>query len=302
MTLNHLKLLAFGTIFAAAALAGCNQTPGGATAPAWQAATAARAGAPGEYAILLYADNQPGHAETISRFYQETQKNTGWQGLFVVNEPSRSMLFWGRYPTIEAAQHNLHKAKAYAAPSGMSIFALAMVVPVGGADEGPPEWNLLNAGGAYTVLVAVYYDAPDKDPAKNYVGRKKFAVECCRRLRQQGYQVYYYHGPARSHVTIGSFPASSVRTEESQAGEGVVHRKVINDERILKIMKDFPELSVNDRVLGRPVVIDPAKKLGKLEYDKTVVVEIPKQDQAEPSTPSQPPPPPPANPFIPGIR
>jgi len=275
MTLRNLKLLAFGTLFAAAALAGCNQTPSGAPAPGRQAATAAQAGAPGEYTILLYADDQPGHAETVSRFHQETQKNTGWQGLFVVNEPTRSMLFWSRYPTIEAAQDNLHKAKAYAAPSGLNIFALAMVVPVGGADEGPPEWDLLNATGAYTVLVAVYYDMPEK----KYIGRKKFAIDDVRLLRQQGYQAYYYHGPARSNVTIGSFPASSVETVRESAGGGIVERKVVRDERIQKLLNDFPQLSVNGAGVRVPG-FDAARK-PVLRDQGSYLVEIPK-----PSAPS----------------
>ena len=225
----------FGIALAAAAasvLAGCKHTG------IWPGATGLTAQHGDEYTILLYMLNDPtSHVKDAELYRREAEKDTGWKGLFVTSKADHSELCWGRYPTIEAAQKNLKKAKAYVAPAGMKIFAQAMVVPLPGEDVGPPEWKLENAPGFYSVLVAVFYDVPDA----NYVGRKDFAVQYCKQLRDQGREAYYHHGPNRSGVTVGSFPESAIETVQQDGKD----KSVVVSGRMKGIMDEFGVLAVN---------------------------------------------------------
>ena len=210
----------------AIAFCGCNDPP----------SVAAR----GQYTVLLYAFSDPGgHAAEAERYKRQTEKNTHWQGLFVVSEAGHSRLCWGRYVTVEAAEKNLRRAKAYVAPAGVQVYFQALVVPLPSGQVGPPEWNLQNAPGVYSVLVAVFYDVPRDE----YVGRKEFAVEYCKQLRQKGNEAYYHHGPNRSGVMVGSFPALAIRTVSRDGKE----KRVIASLRMKSIMIDFQFLAVNGR-------------------------------------------------------
>lgn len=77
--------------------------------------------------------------------------------------------------------------------------AMAIARPV--EDVGPPEWDLRNAKGIYTLHVGVTYNTPT---LHNY---KQAAVEWVKALRDEGFEAYYYHDPdsPRSSVCVGTF-------------------------------------------------------------------------------------------------
>jgi hypothetical protein len=238
------------------------------------------AGGEDRYTILLYTFTGPSHAADAERWKSNTVAATGWKDLRVVHEDGASLLYWGNYPSVKAAEPDVRKAKAYRAPNGEQIYAQAIAGPMPGAGFGPPEWDLLSSKGVYTVLIGVYYDEPDK----NYVGRKKFAVETVRQLRQQGYEAYYFHGPVRSHVSVGSFPVTSVE----MLSDGTSLKPLVKDPRIEAILKQFPNLSVNGAGVRQAVgfEIDPLTKQAKIdpvtkqpkkvfEDQKSYVAEVP---------------------------
>lgn len=68
-------------------------------------------------------------------------------------------------------------------------------------DVGPPEWNLRNAKGVYTLNVGITYPSPT---LHNY---KEAAVAWVRDLREHGHEAYYYHDPdkPRTSICIGTF-------------------------------------------------------------------------------------------------
>ncbi|MHC4984069.1 MAG: hypothetical protein ACYTF6_12990, partial [Planctomycetota bacterium] len=156
----------------------------------------------GEYAILLMSFEGPGHVERAKRYKVETEKRTDWQGLYVVHEDNRSQLFWGKYASVGRAERNLRRAKEWVAPARFNVYARAIVTRIPGADTGPAEWNLRNAKGKYTVLVAMYYNMPRKGLLPPYTQRREDAVGYCERLREAGVEAYFYHGPSKSYVTI----------------------------------------------------------------------------------------------------
>jgi len=129
----------------------------------------------GDYTIMLITLSTTDHVQRIGHYKTETEKDTRWQGLFVVHKATHSTLYWGKYHTPAAARKNLKAAKSYIAPAKIPIYAAAMVIPLPGKHVGPPELDLNNAVGEYSVAVAVFYDVLDRKPP--YIGRKRFAVD-----------------------------------------------------------------------------------------------------------------------------
>jgi hypothetical protein len=80
-------------------------------------------------------------------------------------------------------------------------FFSARPIPQPVADVGPPEWDLRNAKGIYTLNVGVTYNTPT---LHNF---KEAAVEWVKALREQGYQAYYYHSPdgMKTSICVGTF-------------------------------------------------------------------------------------------------
>lgn len=196
--------------------------------------------ADGDYTILLYVDAGPGHIARIREYRERTESDAGWDDLQVVHKTGRSELYRGHYSSAAAAAEALAEAKAYRTPAGVNIFAKAVVVPVPGADAGhAADHRLAAADGAYSVLVAVFYDVPDAD----YVGRREKAVAYCRQLRAEGHEAYYHHGSSRSSVTVGSFPADAVETVKV----GAEFKQRLIDPAMRAVMSEFEFLAVNGR-------------------------------------------------------
>jgi hypothetical protein len=227
-----------GLLALAAALAGCGDGAAG------NFFGSSSAEATGEYSILLYIFTDPETRFTDSKQYKEnTEKATGWKGLFVVHEEERSILYMGRYRTLDEARSDLKKVKAFRTPVGVPLYAKAIVMALPGKDVGPPEWNLENARGAYSLCVATFQDAPEE----KYFGRKQFAVDYCKQLRDKGVEAYYRHGEMQSAVTVGAFPESSVQmVKEVQPGKGYVERPILGSD-IQQMMRKFPYTAVNGR-------------------------------------------------------
>lgn len=236
-------------LWVVAGLAGCTPEPVGPGSGAGAQGLFGRAndsaGREANFSVLLHSESGPDAPNRIAYYKQNTEAETGWQGLYSENTASGTGLYWGRYRTIDEAQANLTKAQKYVTRTGVRPYPRAMVVPIRSAEVGPAEWRLENCPGAYTMVVAVFYD----DPEVKYFGRKENAVEYCRQLRREGHQAYYHHGVARSSVTIGSMPASAL-----------VARQVSKDTELeTKIRYDlvhpladqvkakFPYLAVNGR-------------------------------------------------------
>ncbi len=212
----------------ALSLAGCNQQ-----SLSWAGGGKAR------YTILLYVVTTPTHKQDAERDKQTVIDTAGWDDIYVVHKAGWSELYRGRYSTESSAKRAAAKAKKYRTPAGGQPFVRATVMPLPEEDVGPPEWNMTRTGGMFTVAVAEFYDVP----AAGYVGRKKFAVDCCRAFRNDGLEAYYYHGPAKSIVGIGSFGESAYPSVRRNGQ----FRRIVSDARMSDILKKFPNLAVNGR-------------------------------------------------------
>ena len=196
-------------------------------------------GKEGKYTIRLYVLPSSDHIERIKSFKVQTERDTGWKGLFVEHREKYSELYWGKYATYAEAEKNLKRAGKYRTPVGVAAYANARIMEYARADPGPSEWDLAEASGVYTVVVAVFYDVPEE----KYLGRKKSAVAYCRQLREKGEEAYFWHGSARSTVTIGTFPDAAV----VMIDDGNIKHPDIRDPGIQAILDRYPYLAVNGR-------------------------------------------------------
>lgn len=251
----------------------------------------------GDFTILLFVCRGAGfgHAEQAKRYKDHTEKHAGWKDLFVVHKEDHSLLFWGKYPTIEDAQKNLKAAKKYETPLKIKVFAKAIVVPVPGMEKkGPPEWDLdkTDPNWVYTVLIAEFHDVPEAD----YKGRRDFAVMYCKQLREEGRQAFYRHGEISSVVTVGLFKASAVTDKlvPQKTGRDKLVR-TLHDPNITKLINAFPKLAVNGRE-KRVVIIDPetrdlpaAQRRYKEIAAQSYLTKIPREEaKDEPKNPRSP--------------
>ena len=212
-----------------------------------------------QYTILLETFSSPqSHVQQSLLRKQQAESRTKLKGLLVVHQADHSELFCGRYPSIEAAQKTLKEAKQY--------FPLAILVPVPGAEIGPPEWKLENAQGLYTVVIADFYN----DPECGFMQRQEAAVEYCKQLRDEGLEAYYYHGLSHSSVTVGAFPSTSVVTVSQ---DGQMLQKIV-DERVTALLSRFPDLAVNGRQMTT-IVRNPATGKADRKVAKSYLGDIP---------------------------
>ncbi len=210
-----------------------------------------------QFTILLRSHGGPDHVQEAELFRKRLTVDEGWKDVYVIHKDNHSELCWGTYPSIKDAGPNLQKAREFTV-RGERIFEVAAVVVLPGKDVGPPEWNISNAKGFYTVLVAEFYDVPEAQ----YLGRKGFAVKYCEQLRKDGMEAYYMHGPSKSFVYVGSFPETAIRKVELQ---DEMVRPVVQDKNMLEIMRKIPLLAVNgnsqrlrtvDNATGKPRNVD----------------------------------------------
>ncbi|MHC4717511.1 MAG: hypothetical protein ACYS5V_11110 [Planctomycetota bacterium] len=224
------------------------------------------------YTVLLRVMSDPATHITDARYYEKAlTEKLGWKDVFALHKDGHSEVYWGRYPTPAKARKGLEAAKAYRAKNGVAVFARAMIVPLPGKDIGPKEWNLTAAKGTHSVLVAIFRD----DPAKNYYGRRRRAVEYCRRLREGGCEGYFWHGKVSSHVTIGTFTQRAFRVEPTDRG----NRTVVVDPRVLQIQKDFPMLVING--WGENIITRDRRGQPRRTPRKTYLIRIPRDDKGD---------------------
>ena len=283
---DHLGLFAFAAALAVlgAALVGCdmmNQDSAGSAGMGGSGlGLAAPAAKPDEsadqpYSILLCMFTDPErHIQDAEYYQQSLTNNLKWKGVFVVNKAGVSELFWGRYGSPAAAQANLRIAKAHRTQTGTQPFSQAFVVPLPGKDIGPAAWNLRNAKGLYTLLLATFQD----DPSRNYVGRKKFALDYCKRLRDGGYEAYFYHGPVISLVTVGLYGADAVSHQSGNGPGGGIESYLLTDPKVKALQRDFPYLAINGNTESQ--VSRNAKGNTVSTPKKTALIQIPREESA----------------------
>jgi hypothetical protein len=158
------------------------------------------------------------HVSRSTRLCDELAASSGSSQWYVVHyaESARSVLYHGYYLEIdpnattdraaradaERARQDKQRIEAMVDLQGDRRFGGSIFVPLEAPDpDAPPEWNLENAAGFWTLQTAAFSGSPE---------RKRAAVERVRELRDRRIDAWYYHGPSVSSVCVGSFPQEAV--------------------------------------------------------------------------------------------
>ncbi len=266
--------------FAWIAIAAC-VTPAGCTLDPDGEASRRAAAAGDQWAVRLWEDNRPGHIRRIGEIKDELARRTGWDDLWIVHEDHGSTLYWDTFPAPDTreAQQRLQEARAWRTEQGRRSFAKAVLWKVSRGDVGPPQWQLSRAPGEYSVCIAVFHNVP----AENFYERKQAAVAYCRQLRESGTEAYYHHGLSRSSVTVGAFPASSVRrVRQGSRHTGVGYVEKVVDPRMKAVLKRYPLMAVNGMIENVTVPAEPGERQpSKRVPVKSYPVHIPRDGKPE---------------------
>ncbi len=223
------RTITFGIlVLVASACSGCKM-PGMPNLPAMFAEK--------QYTILLHTFAGPNHVKQSKLYRDKTKELAGWSGLEVVHKDTSSELYWGEYRSTEDAQDDLKTARTWRVPNvNRAAFPFPRIVLLPGHEVEIPEYNLANASGHWTVLVAIYVD----DAKQGFVGRERqrHALEYCTFLRKEGFEAYYHHVPGRSQITVGAFPEKAIvmETRASPDSAMFVATPVIKSTKMRKIM------------------------------------------------------------------
>lgn len=190
-----------------------------------------------EFGVLLMTFSSSTHIDAAQYYKRNVEAEAGWKNVFIISVGSESGLFWGKYLSPDAAAANIRIAKNWKTSKGHTPFAKAMLAPLPGRDIGPADHNLRNVKDTYSVLVAVFFDVPQK----NFYGRRQRAVDYAAKLRREGHEAYFYHGQVRSAVTIGHYGVASL---QAVPGTNPVRFEML-DSGMRKVRAAFPNLLVN---------------------------------------------------------
>jgi hypothetical protein len=179
---------------------------------------------------------------------------------------------YGHYAKFDdsAAQRDLEHVKSItvddAKPFEGAVLSPPLVDHVAGT---LPQYDLANVKAkqgkraAYSLQVGVYDAANQGRQASpdDVQAAREAAEQATLELRREGEEAYYYHGPRRSMVTIGVFPASDLDT--SRGGSPVLAP------RIKDIRQRFPYNLVNGQGL---LVQNKGDKEGRLQPSFLVAI------------------------------
>ena len=167
-----------------------------------------------QWTIIVKIIPGPGHVEKAKQLKDELAKASGMNKWYVTHEEEQSTLYYGYYRAFdesidpaETARLRDDRAKiaALADQVGNHPFKDAMPVLINSPDPtAPPEYNLVNAKGYWSLDIAAYQGP----------GRKEAAVAAVLAARKMGVEAYYHHGPNVSEVCVGAWPEEAVRKQE----------------------------------------------------------------------------------------
>lgn len=174
--------------------------------------------APREAAYTIYCRDftGPTHAAVAEQVKKQVEQVSGLKDFYLVRGESRTVLYHGFYTTFddgvdraEAKRARSHRnmLESLVDARQAKIFPRTVFEPLERPNpDAPADWDLQNAKGYWTLLVATYTDP---------VGGKQAAVDSVKEARKQGYEAYYFHKDSQSHVCVGSWPEGAVKRGRS---------------------------------------------------------------------------------------
>jgi hypothetical protein len=167
------------------------------------------------YTLYCLTVSTPTHIPDSDRLKEQLIRRTGMRDWYVMHGEGQSTLYYGFYKTYFDDNQPLEKERAQTDrkvisqlrdDNGDRPFEACIFEPLSGPDPAaPPEWDLRNAKGYWSLHIASYTGSPQ---------RKEYAVEAVREARAEGIEAYYFHGPTVSDVLIGAWPRQAVKEQD----------------------------------------------------------------------------------------
>ena len=203
------------------------------------------------YTILLKTFSQPRHNKIARQWKASLTNHLRWKKLYIISDSNMnvSRLFWGEFRNQDAAARSLKKAHKHRTSKGGAPFMNADIMITPGTDDGRGRWDIKKNSGVYSLLVADFENSPEN----KYFSRREDSIAYCLELREQGYEAWYYHGPATSSVTIGAFDRFAVKmelvkTRNPRGGRPFTkENRTIVDLEARQLLRKFPRLLWNLR-------------------------------------------------------
>lgn len=155
---------------------------------------------PRGYAVELARFSGPDAAARAFELTARLREQANLADLWYADGPNLSTVYLGRFrdPRSDTARVAIKRARE-AELDGLTPFAKAEMVPLSGGDTASlPELDLRNHTGQYALQIG-YYDL-------GYgTAFRRAAEDQAQKLRDQGHDAYYYHGPNRSLIAMGPY-------------------------------------------------------------------------------------------------
>lgn len=162
-------------------------------------------------------------------------KEKGMDDVFVVADEDEAYLCHGLYDGITDENYKRDRMRVanIRDRSGKQVFGMAPPSPLPECEPPKSKYDISNADGQYTVMVG-NFDA---------YNRMHDAEQYARKLRNDGWEAWVYHGEIRSHVTIGSFGRDIF--DNPQRINNPLNPAVITSSEAKRVLEEFPYLYWN---------------------------------------------------------
>jgi hypothetical protein len=189
-------------------LAGCAAGQKPTTSPSAAASDGTLVPADAQWTIVCRTFTDDAHHLEATQLKQR-MIDAGLKGAYIVEASDHSTLYYGYYaqrndPRVRADIQRLSQWTD--GPSDHPIPHPLLVELDPSDPPAPPQWDLRNAKGYWSLEIAAYRDSPQ---------RKQAAVDSVRAAREQGIEAYYYHGPTISSVCIGAWPRDALKEQSA---------------------------------------------------------------------------------------
>jgi hypothetical protein len=236
------------------------------------------------FCLTIPGDN---HVAQANQLKTDLLKTTPMKDWYVVHQESESILCYGYYRSFRDPKDSKESARAQNDQKavqnlrdrlGNQPFREAMPMPINAPDPtAPPEWNLANAKGYWSLQIAAYQGSPE---------RKLAAVEAVRDARARGIEAYYFHGPNVSSVCVGAWPEEALRRGDWDGSMSDRPKNIDANQPIIVLGSGAEKLAqqaatVNDARTGQPLkatvvsqeveVADPTLLAAMRQYPTHVV-------------------------------
>jgi hypothetical protein len=230
------------------------------------------------WSIVLTAFRNEDQAAQAAAALQTIRAETGLAEAYTEVRGEATVIAYGRYadPASRQALADLARVRAVTMVAGgepRKVFGSAFLAPPAEIKGANPDHDLRNARklngkwAIYTLQIGVY-SREDRKPAStaDLAEFRRTAEQAVAKLRREGEQAFYYHGPNRSMVTIGIFGEddfdAATTTDKNPSLTALRQRFPYNLQNGLGIKQKF---RITDPDSGRQVVkekLQPSNLVG----------------------------------------